>query len=79
MICVACGAKMKCIYSIPAAGGRYRVYRCEFDKTYRETVELDIGVAGECGASVLEAGKKRRLGMLRAIKRSRGRHGIQPH
>ena len=69
MYCKGCGGKMKCIYSVPVQNGRYRVYKCPFDNNYVESVELEIGDVGEAGASIAVEGKKRRLGLLRALSR----------
>ena len=64
-----CGAKMKCVFSIPVEGNRYRVYHCRFDDLYRETVEVQAHQLGLTQQEWLNAGRARRFGMLRALKK----------
>lgn len=46
MLCLGCGGKMRCRYSVPVGKQvRYRVYRCEACRNYLESVEVPERVA----------------------------------
>lgn len=54
---------MKCTYSVPSVGGRYRVYKCYLCRVIEETVEVRVGMVDRIRKGDEEAMKAVRRGI----------------
>lgn len=77
MLCNICNGKVKCIYSVPVEGVRYRVYRCKADDKYFESVEVPIEAIHKTDVILkrVSEGRNKRFGMIKAF--NKGKKGGQ--
>jgi len=65
---------MKCIYSVPIEHTRYRVYKCEKDNKYYDTIEIPPEAAHKTSTILarVTAGRKQRFGTIKWIMEAKG-------
>ena len=80
MLCANCGAKMRCVFSVPLGPElRRRLHKCPHCKTYLETLELPVAAAlgnrwsREELLEVIENSRRKLSVVLGAIKAKRAK------